>query len=125
MRVPGLGVRDALGRGHGARRLVEHREVARDLGAFLDADLGVADLARHLAARVHDQLLAYRDLALEAAADLGLVDGDRALEYAVLGDLEHARVERGLDAAFDHQRVAVADLDALDLDVLADAHLGP
>ena len=85
--------------------------------------LAVADLARALAGGVDDELLAHRQLALEAAADLGVVDGDRALEHAVLGDLEHARVERRLDAAFDDQRVAVADLDALDLDLPADHEL--
>ncbi len=41
----------------------------------------------------------------------------------MLGDLEHARVEGRLDAAFDDQRVAVADLDALQLDVRADDQL--
>jgi hypothetical protein len=70
-----------------------------------------------------DELLAHRELALEAAMHLGVVDGDRPLEHAVLGDLKHARVERGLDAAFHHERVAIADLDALDLDLRADDEL--
>jgi hypothetical protein len=56
--------------------------------------------------------------------DLGIVDRDGALEHAVLRDLEDARVEGGLDAAFHHQRVAIADLDALDLDLGADDELG-
>jgi len=72
---------------------------------------------------VNDELLAHRQLAFETAVDLGVVDGDRALEHAVLGDLEHARVERRFDAAFDDQRVAIADLDALDLDLRADDQL--
>src|SRR5258706_1662213 len=106
-----------------ARRLVQHGDVAADFRAFLDLDLGVADLAGDLARGVDDELLAHRELALEAAVDLGVVDRDRALEHAVLGDLEHARVEGRLDAAFDDQRIAVADLDALQLDVRADDQL--
>src|SRR4051812_41278587 len=101
-------------------RLVEHRDFAGELRAFLDLDLGVADLARHLARAVDDELLAHRELAFEAAVDLRLVDRDRALERAVLGDFEHARVESRLDAAFDDQRVAVADFYALQLDVRTD-----
>src|SRR5687767_12536800 len=119
-----LRVCDALGLDvDGGGLVVEDGEVAGDLGAFFHLDLGVADLARHLAAGVDDQLLAHRDLAFEAAANLGLVDGDGALEHAMLGDLEHARIERGFDTAFDDQRVAIADLDAFDLDVVADDQL--
>src|SRR5258706_15431037 len=101
-------------------RLVQHGHLAGELRAFLDLDPGVADLARALAGAVDHELLAHRQLALEAAADLGVVDRDRALEHAVLGDLEPARVEGRLDAAFDDQRVAIADLDALDLDLRTD-----
>src|SRR5688572_31452604 len=108
----------------GGRGLVHHRDVARNLRAFLDLDLGVADLARHLARGLDHELLAHRDLAFEAAADLGLVDGDRALEHAVLGDFQNARVQRGVNTAFDHKRVAVADLDAFQLDVRTDHELG-
>ena len=63
-------------------------------------------------------------LAFEAAADLGLVDGDGALKHAVLGDLEDARVKGRFDALLDDQRVAVGDFDALHLDVGADNQLG-
>src|SRR5258706_288884 len=104
--------------------LVEHLDLAGELRAFLDLALGVADLARHLAGGVDHELLAHRELAFEAAVDLRLVDRDGALEHPMRGDLEHARVERRLDAAFHHQRVAIADLDALDLDLGADDELG-
>src|SRR5437867_1311743 len=100
-----LSVADAARDGDGARRLLQHLYLACELRAFLDLDLGVADLARDLAGRVDGELLAYRQLALEAAVDLGVVDSDRALEHAVLGDLEHARVEGRFDASFDHERV--------------------
>src|SRR3981081_2728972 len=106
------------------RRLVEHRDLARQLGAFLDLDLGVADLARYLAGAVDHELLAHRQLAFEAAMDLGVVDRDRALEHAVRRDLEYARVEGRFDAAFNDERVAIADLDALQLDVGTDDELG-
>src|SRR5437879_683264 len=113
----------ALRRAEAGLRLVENRDLAGELRAFLDLDLGVADLARDLAGAVDGELLAHRQLAFEAAVDLGVVDRDGALEHAVLRDLEHARVERGFHAAFDHQRVAVGDLGAFHLDVGADDQL--
>src|SRR2546430_17042366 len=84
-----------------ALRLVENGDLAGELRAFLDLDLGVANLARDLAGAVDGELLAHRQLAFEAAVDLGVVDGDGALEHAVLRDLEHARVERRFHASFD------------------------
>ena len=56
--------------------------------------------------------------------DLGDVDRHGALEHAVGGDLQHPCVERRLDAALDHQRVAVRHLHALHLDVGTDDQLG-
>src|SRR3546814_2757147 len=64
-----------------------------------------------------------RQLAFEAAADLGCVDARRADEGAALGDLDDAAVHAGLDAALDHQGVAISDLDSLQLDVAADDEL--
>src|SRR5438067_1889383 len=54
--------------------LVEHGDLAGELRAFLDLDLGVADLAGHLARAVDDELLPHGELALEPAMDLGVVD---------------------------------------------------
>src|SRR5690606_16799113 len=65
--------------------LIEHRDLARELRAFLDADLRIADLPRYLARALDHQLLAHGELALEAAMDGRIVDRDGALEHAVLG----------------------------------------
>jgi hypothetical protein len=70
-----------------------------------------------------DELLAHGEAAVEHAADLGDVDFGRALELALLGDLHQARIHGGFDQAFDHERVAIGDLDALELDVRADGEL--
>src|SRR5258708_12267988 len=99
------------------RRLVEHRDLARQLGAFLDLDLGVADLARHLAGAVDHELLAHRQLAFEAAMDLGVVDRDGALEHAVRRDLEYARVEGPFDAPFNDEVAAIPDPHPLPLNI--------
>src|SRR6266446_6221184 len=47
----------------------------------------------------------------------------RVIQIAVLGDLDDAAVHRSLHATFDHQRVAVGDLGALQLDVRTDDQL--
>src|SRR5262245_20732052 len=49
-------VADAAGRGDGVA--VVHLQVAGELRAFLDLDLGVADLARHASRGVYGELLA-------------------------------------------------------------------
>src|SRR5262245_36207836 len=63
------------------RTAVEHLQVAGELRAFLDLDLGVADLARHASCGVDDELLAHRQLTLELAMHFGVVHRDRALEH--------------------------------------------
>src|SRR5688572_30436821 len=109
-----------------ARERVAGRERAdftRQLAAFFDGELAVADLAGDLAVRMDDELLADGELALEAAVDLGDVDARSALEHALLGDLDHAAVHGRLDAAFHDERVAIGDLDTLQLDVGPDDEL--
>src|SRR5262245_53991313 len=91
---------------------LERRDLARDFRALGDLDLLVADLAADAGRRVDDQLLARGQLAAEPAMDLGYVYRYHAVELALLGDLQHARVERGFEAAFDDERVAVDDLGA-------------
>jgi hypothetical protein len=106
-----------------AARLGAEADFARQLAAFFDDDLAVADLAGDLAGRVNDELLAHGEAAVEHAADFGDVDFGRALELALLGDLHQARIHGRFDQAFDHERVAIGDLDALELDVRADGEL--
>src|SRR6185437_6518422 len=99
---------------------VQRRDVAGHLAAFLHEDLPVADLAPDAPARVDHELLPRGHLAMEDAADLGDVDVDLAFEGAVLGDLDRAAHHRRLDAALDDERVAIVDLDTLQLDVRTD-----
>jgi alkyl hydroperoxide reductase subunit F len=94
-----------------------------ELPAFLDHHLAVADGARHLAGAINHQPVAHGQVAVKAAADFRDVDLGRALERADLGDLHQARIHGRLDQAFDDQRVAVGDLDPLELDVGADDEL--
>jgi len=90
-------------------------------------DLTVADRAGDLAGRADQQPLADRQIALEAAAHLRLVDRGRALEQAGLGNVDiPAVLQIGFDAAFDDQLVAGVDL-ARQRDLAADdqrAHVG-
>src|SRR5712691_9204944 len=106
-----------------AFRLGERCDVAGDLAAFFDRDFPVTYLARHSPRGANDQLLSRGQLALETPADFGDVDARLAHEDAVLGDLDDATVHRSLYAAFDHQRVAVGDLGAFQLDVRTDYQL--
>src|SRR5205085_1808509 len=73
--------------------------------------------------RVHHELLAGSELALEHAADLSHVHVDLAVECAAFGDLDRAAYHRRLDAALDDERVAVLDLDALQFDIRPDDEL--
>ena len=98
----------------------QRADVAADLAALLHQELAVAHLARHAPGGVDHEPAAHRELALEAAADLRDLDVRRALEGPLLGDLDGAAHHRRLHAALDHERVAVVDLDALELDVGAD-----
>src|SRR5581483_7477854 len=109
-----------LGRGPGVG---DRADVAGELAALLDRHLAVADLARDAPGGADHELPARRELAVEAAADLGDVDADLADEHAVLGDLDDAAVHRGLDAAFDDQGVAIGDFGAFQLDVGTDDEL--
>jgi len=68
-------------------------------------------------------LFSRSELALETPSDFGDVDADLAHENAVLRDLDDTAVHRSLHATFDHQRVAVGDLGALQLDVRTDYQL--
>jgi hypothetical protein len=85
--------------------------------------LAVANLPGHASARVDHQALARRHLTLEVAANLGDLDVDLAVEGAGLGDLDRAAHHGRLDPPLDHERVAVVDLDALQLDVRTDDEL--
>src|SRR5260370_37885812 len=60
----------------------EHLHVARELSAALDLDLAVAHRADDLTRAADEQPLADRQRALEAAADLRVLDRGRALEEA-------------------------------------------
>ena len=87
------------------------RDLARDIAAILDLDLGIGDLARDMAAGADQQPLADSELALEAAADLGIVDRRTALEEPALGDIDIAAlVQIGFDIALDGQPLAGRDL---------------
>src|SRR5256885_2109825 len=110
-------------RGARAFRFGERGNVAGELAAFLDRDFSVSDLARQFSRGANDQLLSRSQLALETSPDFGDVDAGLAHENSVLGDLDDAAVHRGLHATFDHQRVAVRDLGALQLHVRADYQL--
>src|SRR5205823_8272304 len=87
------------------------RDLARDIAAILDLDLGIGDLARDMAASADQQPLADSELALEAAADLGIVDRRTALEEPALGDINIAALMQiGFDIALDGQPLAGRDL---------------
>jgi hypothetical protein len=119
-----------IDRGRGARRdagggLVGRQDldVAGELAARLDLDLGVAHRADDLAGRADEQALAHRQRALETAADLGLLDRGGALEETALGDVDVAAVRQiGLDAALDDETVARGDL-ARERDLATDDEL--
>src|SRR6266480_2567733 len=73
------------------------RDLARDIAAILDLDLGIGDLARDMAASADQQPLADSELALEAAA--------------ALGDINIAALMQiGFDIALDGQPLAGRDL---------------
>src|SRR5690606_11835395 len=98
-------------------------DVASNLAALFDHQLAVADLARDFAGRVNHEFFAYGQVAIEFATDFGDVDFCRTLECADLGDLDHARIHRCFDPAFDHQRVAIGNFNAFQLDVGTDDQL--
>src|SRR5579875_3826841 len=113
------------GAGHARKRLLFRLrlDVAGDLTAALDLDLAVANGARNAPARPNQKPFPDRQIAFEAAADLGLFDRSRALEQAGLGDVDIAAVGQiGLDAAFDDQLFARGDL-ARQADIAADDQL--
>jgi hypothetical protein len=112
--------RNCRRRADGDGGFCDRADLARDFSAFLDSDLAVPNLARDTPCRVDDELLAGGQLAFERAADLRDVDADGPGENPVLRDLDDAAVHRSFDAAFDHERVAVGDFDAFELDVRTD-----
>ena len=86
-------------------------DIAGDLAAAFDLDLAVADRPRDPAGGLDQQPLADDEIALEAAAHLGVLDRGGALEQAALGDVDIAAIGQvGLDAALDEQLVAGIDL---------------
>src|SRR6476620_11504091 len=94
--------------------------VAGDLAAFFDHQFAVADLAGDFAGSEDHQLFTHGQVAIEFAADFRQVDFGRALEGALVGDLDHARIHGRFDTAFHHQGVAIGDLNAFELDVGTD-----
>src|SRR5881227_3079740 len=82
--VAARGATDSPLFGNGLRAGVK-RDLARDIAAILDLDLGIGDLARDMAAGADQQPLADSELALEPAADLGIVDRRTSLEEPALG----------------------------------------
>ena len=100
-----------------------HLDLTGQLATLFDHQLAVADLAADLAGAVDHQLLAHGQGAGEFAMDLGDVDLGRTVESPLLRDVNDARVHGRLHRAFHHQRVAVRDLDPLELDVGAHGQL--
>src|SRR5690606_15621362 len=82
--------------------------------------LAVAHDAIDLAGRMDDELIADIQFAGEGAANLGDVDADLAVEFALFGDADDAAVHGGFNVAFDDQRVAIQDFRALETYVRAD-----
>ena len=99
---------------------ISGHDVTADLATLLDEDRAVADLAADPATGMNHELLARRQFALESPMDLGHVDPYLALEGAALGDSQHTTVHRRVNTPFDHQRVAVEDLRAAQLDLGTD-----
>ena len=95
-------------------------DLAADLTAFLDHHFAVANFSGYLAGRVHGEVFPDGEFAREPAADFRNIDAGGAREGAAGRNLNHSAVHRGLDVAFDDQRVAVGDLDAFQLDIRAD-----
>src|SRR3546814_7418491 len=82
--------------------------------------LGIADSPAGPAGRLHYQKAGHREVALEGAADLAVLDRGVALEQAGLADLQALAVAQvGLDPALDHQLLAGLDL-ARQADLAAD-----
>src|SRR6185369_14260598 len=93
-----------------------------DAAAF-GLKLAVADLAQHLAGGADGQPVAAGQVAVKAAADIGVLDFGGALELAGAGDLDVAAIaQHRLDLAFDNQRIAGANF-AVEEDVAADDEL--
>src|SRR5215470_13869592 len=117
--LPPASFRRLARQGAGALRR-QHLDLTAELAAGGDLDLGIADLARDLAGRLDAEALLDGERALEAAADLGILDRGRALVEAALGDLDMMAIgEVRLDAALDDEMVAGFDL-AREGDLAAD-----
>ena len=91
--------------------------------AFFNHQFAVANRAGDFAGRVNHQLLAHGQVAVELTANFGDVDFSRSLESALLGNLDDARIHGRFYRAFNYQRVAVGDFNALELDVGPDRQL--
>src|SRR5204863_6206506 len=68
--------------------LVARLNVARDLAAALDLDLAIANRAGNPAGGADEEALSHRQVALESAAHLDLVDRRRALEQPGFGEFD-------------------------------------
>src|SRR3546814_693968 len=100
--------------------VVQHVDIAAHPGAARQLHLGIADAPADPAGRLHDQKAGHREVALEGAADLAVLDRGVALEQAGLADLQALAVAQvGLDPALDHQLLAGLDL-ARQADLAAD-----
>src|SRR5262249_20366835 len=98
--------------------------MAREPAAALDLDLAIADRGGDLAGGPDQQPSAHGQLALEAPADLGVLDRCGAREEAAFGNgYVPAILDVCLDGPLDDQPVARADL-AGEYDLAAD-HEGP
>ena len=66
---------------------------------------------------MNDELLARGEVTFEASANFRDIDTDSSGIHAVLRDLHNAAVHRRFYTAFDNQRVAVGNFNALQFDV--------
>src|SRR5690606_11210834 len=106
------------------RGAVQRLEGAAQPGTGLDLQYAVADGADDLGGAAHAQPVAHGPLAVEAAADIGVLDLGDALVAAAVGDLDDPAVAQGrLDAALDDQMLAGGDVAAGQRDLAPDHQL--
>ena len=104
---------------------VDLARAAVERGALLDRQVLRVDVALDLGARMQHDLGA-ENRAADAPVDIDGIGGDCTLNLRFLADFERAAVQVGLDVAVDPERALAADGDglALDREVVADDALG-